>query len=484
VIVSFIFKNIIRNRKNSLVIVLLIASICFLFFLGNSLLGRSDRGMREAYVESLTGDLVIQKSGPVTMNMFGANTPVIDEYFKIPELPAYEMVKEIAAAESGVAGITSQVSTRAYLDLLGVREPVLLCGVDAGTYFSAFPGIELVAGRFLKDGEYGAMITVDRAEDLQKRGAKLPEMGTPLLFTAAGEAGFKIREVPLVGIYRYRNPGQLMNEIVISDPQTARVLAAIQVATAEAEMPEDFQDLFGTGLDDLFGESLFADRPEEPEAQDVFSVESLEAFLSASGDNGEEALVGGGWNFIILRLKPDVSAPAVIASLNRKFAASDVVAVDWRIAAGNSAILLFLVQFLLNGGVFLVSVAGIIAAVNILLISVFKRTREIGTLRAIGAGDGYIRSLILGENLVLSGGAGILGVLVGYGFICLINAADIFIPNALIASLLGGPVLRLSFIPSVAAASFAVALVLGFAAALFPVETAVRIDPIVAVRQG
>jgi putative ABC transport system permease protein len=287
-----------------------------------------------------------------------------------------------------------------------------------------------------------------------------------------------------VGIYRYRNPGQFMNGIVIVDPQTARVLAAIQVATAEAEMPEDFQDMFSTTLDDLFGEDLFAGGTEEPGTQDLFSVESLEAFLSGRQDDGEEPLAGGGWNFIILRLKPDVSAAAVIASLNKKFAASDVVAVDWRVAAGNSAILLLLVQFLLNGGVFLVSIAGIIAAVNILLISVFKRTREIGTLRAIGAGDGYIRFLILGENLVLAGGAGALGVLLGYGFICLINRMDIFIPNALIASLLGGPVLRLSFIPPVAAASFAVALVLGFAAALFPVETAVRINPVVAVRQG
>jgi ABC-type antimicrobial peptide transport system permease subunit len=440
--------------------------------------------MREAYVESLTGDLVIQKSGPVTMNMFGANTPIIDEYFKIPELPAYELIKEIAGSENGIVCLTSQVSTKAYLDLLGVRGPVLLCGVDAGTYFTAFPGIELVEGRFLKDGEYGAMITLDRAESLEKQGAGFPLIGTPLLFTAAGEAGFKIREVPLVGIYRYRNPGQLMNEIVITDPQTARVLAAIQVATADVEMPEDFLGLFDTKLDDLFNEALFTEEAWLQEAwpEEAFSVESLETFLATAGDNGE--VVGGGWNFIILRLKKNVSASAVIGSLNRKFASSGVLAVDWRIAAGNSAILLFLVQFLLNSGVFLVSIAGIIAAVNILLISVFKRTREIGTLRAIGAGDGYIRSLILGENLILAGGAGVLGLLPGYCFIRLVNAMDILIPNPLIASLLGGPVLRLAFIPSVAAASFVVALVLGFVAALFPVETAVRIDPIVAVRQG
>jgi ABC-type lipoprotein release transport system permease subunit len=482
-ILAFIFRNIIRNRKNSLVIVLLITSICFLFFLGNSLVGRSDRGMREAYIDSLTGDLVIQKRGPVTMNMFGANTPVIDEYFKIPELPAYDLVREIAASQAGVEHLTSQVSTKAYLDMPGLREPVLVCGVEAGTYFDAFPGIELVEGRFLEEGEYGAMITLARAESLERRGAAFPRIGTPLLFTAAGEAGFKIREVPLAGIYRYRNPGQYMNELVITDPQTARVLSAIQVAGAEAEPAGGFQDLFGVPLDDLFAEGVFAeDQGKVLPEQEVFSVESLETFLAGAG--GAEELAGGGWNFIILRVEKGVSSAALASSLNKKFASFDVIAVDWRVAAGNSAILLFLIQFLLNGGVFLVSLAGIIAAVNILLISLFKRTREIGTLRAIGAGDGYIRFLVLGENLVLSAGAGILGLLLGCGFIRVINGALIAIPNGLIASLLGGPVLRLSFIPSVALSSFAVALVLGLVTAVFPVEAAVRIDPMVAVRQG
>jgi ABC-type antimicrobial peptide transport system permease subunit len=478
VILPFIFRNIIRNRKNSLIIILLIGSMSFLFFLGNSLVVRADRGMREAYIDSLTGDLVIQKIGPVTMNMFGANTPVIDEYFKIPELPAYDLVREIAASQAGVERLTSQVSTKAYLDMLGVREPVLLCGVDAGSYFDAFPGIEIVEGRVLRDGEYGAMITLDRAESLERRGTEFPRLGTPLLFTAAGEAGFKIREVPLVGIYRYRNPGQYMNELVIADPQTARVLSAIQVAGADAEPPEEFQDLFGTGLDELFADDLFAgDQPQE-----AFSVESLETFLAGADDEG--AMAGGGWNFIILRLRKDASAAAVISSLNEKFASFDAAAVDWRIAAGNSAILLFFVQFFLNGGIFLVSVAGVIAAVNILLISLFKRTREIGTLRAIGAGDGYIRSLVLGENLVLAAGAGVLALILGYCFIRVVNGALIVIPNGLISSLLGGPVLRLSFIPQVALSSFAVALVLGLVSAVLPVEAAVRIDPIVAVRRG
>jgi putative ABC transport system permease protein len=422
------------------------------------------------------------------MNLFGANTPVIDEFFTIPEFPAFDYIRDIARNEPGVSQITSQVSTKAFLDAYDTRTAALLCGVDAATYFDMFPGIMLEAGRFLDPGEYGAMITVERAKRIADHAGIYPEMGAPLLLTAGGAMGFKIREVPLVGIFRYANPGPLMNEIVITDPQTARILASIQVASADMPEEDGSIDFLDAPIDDLFGESTFFGSDISEDTGDItgdaFSPDSITAYLSDLSNDEQAPLVGGDWNFIILRLKHGVRPGQVIASLNKKINPMGTTAVSWRIAAGNSAILLLLVQSLFNGGIFLMSTAGIIAAVNILLISVFKRNREIGTLRAIGAGDGYIRSLVLGENLILACIAGGLGILAGFWFIHAVNNAAIVIPNDLISSLLGGSVLTLHFIPPVAGISFGVAVFLGLAASVFPVETAVRIDPIVAVTQG
>jgi ABC-type antimicrobial peptide transport system permease subunit len=239
-------------------------------------------------------------------------------------------------------------------------------------------------------------------------------------------------------------------------------------------------------MDDLFGEdAVFSAGSDSVEDEiTAMSPDALAGFLSSFNGNESEELVGGDWNFIILRLEPGVRPGKVIASLNEKVSGMGALAVNWRIAAGNSAILLLLVQSLFNGGIFLMSAAGIIAAVNILLISVFRRTREIGTLRAIGAGDGYIRLLVLGENLILAAAAGALGILAGALRIYAVNSARVTIPNNIIASLLGGSVLNLHFIPSIASFSFAVAVFLGLASSVFPVETAVRINPIVAVTQG
>ena len=133
---------------------------------------------------------------------------------------------------------------------------------------------------------------------------------------------------------------------------------------------------------------------------------------------------------------------------------------------------------------FLVCAAGVITAINIMLISVFRRTREIGTLRAIGSSDSFIRLLILSENFILAVIAGAAGIIGGYFFLRMINTLEIHIYNELLASLLDGQVLMLEFLPNIAGFSFVLAVVLGLTASIYPVHATVRIEPMAALRQG
>ncbi|WP_461256973.1 ABC transporter permease [Treponema sp. R80B11-R83G3] len=480
-------RNIIRNKKNNIIIILLIAFITFIFFIGNSVIGMIDRGIRQAYIESLTGDVVLEKTSDITMNLFSANAPVISDYYNLPVLPAYNLVMETIAAEPKIDKITNQVSGKAFLDLMNVREPVLLCGIDAESYFSLFTGIILKEGRFLGAGEFGAMITEDRAQRIKMYSGQRPSIGTPLLLTSGGAMGFKIREVPLVGIYEYKNPGQFMNEIIIIDPQTVRVLNSIQVAGSynkdgyiNTEAGKSSTRLLTVDPDDIFSEA-FATNEESEEEQ--FSAEVLENYLRESKTETVQE-TGGDWNFIILRLKKGVSAGAFISSINKKIQPFGITAVNWRVAAGNSAILSLLVQVLFNSGIFLVCVAGVITVINILLITVFRRTREIGTLRAIGASDAYIRSLVFSENLIITLIAAFAGLLGGILFLLWINSLGINISNELIVSLFGGRILKLEVIPQITVVSFFMAVLFSLAASLYPVEVTVRIEPIVAVQRG
>jgi len=471
-------RNITKNIKDKAVIVLFIAVITFIFFIGNSVIESANRNVRSIFTDSLTGNIVLQKTGDITMNLFGANAPVIDDSFVIPVLPVYDIAMEIAGGESGIEGITSQVSGNAVLELLDVRETALLAGVDASSYFSLFPGILLEEGRFLKDCEYGAMITTERARRIEALSGQRPQIGMPLLLTTVGRTGFKIREVPLVGIFSYNNPGQLMNEIVITDPQTVRVLNSIQVAGAWKT--HDISLDFGNGnFDDIFNSAFTLDS----EVEEVeFTVDMLHDFLLESDTDTTQA--GGDWNFIILRLKEGFSPASVIKALNDKLQPYGLTAVDWRIASGVSSILLLLVMVLFNLGVFLICVGGIIAVINILFISVFRRVREIGTLRAIGASDVYIRSLIYTENLLAGLVAGAIGVLAGIIFIRFVNSLGLNINNDLLASILNGKILQIEFTGYIALYSFLIAVVLGLASTIYPIEVAVRIEPVAAVQRG
>jgi ABC-type lipoprotein release transport system permease subunit len=480
---QLIWRNLVRNKKSNMIVLALIGVITFIFFIGSSIIGRTMQSMRDAYSDSLTGDVVIEKAEDVSMNLFGANVAVIDDYFSIPVLVGHDALASIAASEPEVAGMTSQVSSRAMFNMEGYHSPVLVAGIDAATYFPLFPGVKLIDGRFLRAGEFGAMITADKARAIEAATGRWPIGEVPLL-TAGGGFGFKIRSVPIVGIFEYKNSGQFMSEVVLTDAQTVRVLASIQTAASDAQTGGDVAPFLNTDVDDLFAGP---DEPSEAAATDAgLSPDAVSSFLSESRKNEPEPAVGGDWNFIILRLKKGLfsSSDSFISSLNKKLAPYGAVAVNWQTAAGESATMLILIQLLFRSGIILVCIVCIITIINILLISVFKRKREIGTLRAIGAADAYIRKLILGENVVLGCVSGLAGVFAGAMFLYLVNSAHIGLSNNLIASLLGGQILHINLFPASAVSSFALAVLLGFAASLYPVETAVRIQPAEALRDS
>ena len=110
---------------------------------------------------------------------------------------------------------------------------------------------------------------------------------------------------------------------------------------------------------------------------------------------------------------------------------------------------------------------GGIGIMNIMLVSVTERTREIGTRLAIGARESDILTQFLIEAIVLSLAGGALGIALGViGNQVVYKLTNFFIPTAPYSILIG----------------FGFAALVGIAFGYFPARKAAKLNPIDALR--
>jgi putative ABC transport system permease protein len=112
-------------------------------------------------------------------------------------------------------------------------------------------------------------------------------------------------------------------------------------------------------------------------------------------------------------------------------------------------------------------IVGGIGIMNIMLVSVTERTREIGIRLAIGARERDVLTQFLVEAVMMSALGGLVGILFGLG-----------------ASAVGTHFLKIPFVPSVGivALAFIFSAGIGVAFGYFPARRAARLDPIEALR--
>jgi putative ABC transport system permease protein len=110
---------------------------------------------------------------------------------------------------------------------------------------------------------------------------------------------------------------------------------------------------------------------------------------------------------------------------------------------------------------------GGIGIMNIMLVSVSERTREIGVRMAVGAKPWHILAQFMTEAVALSMAGGVLGVAIGV------------VAARTVAARFGFPFFMR---PGMAALSFGFSALVGVAFGLFPARKAARLDPIDALR--
>lgn len=119
---------------------------------------------------------------------------------------------------------------------------------------------------------------------------------------------------------------------------------------------------------------------------------------------------------------------------------------------------------------------GGIGIMNIMLVTVTERTREIGLRRAVGAKSRHILAQFLTESVVLTTIGGLIGLAIGYMFSTRISSLISF-----------GPPGRMSDIttaidPQIAILAVGISVAVGIIFGMFPAFRAARLDPATALR--
>ncbi|KDE50042.1 MULTISPECIES: ABC transporter permease [Geobacillus] len=123
---------------------------------------------------------------------------------------------------------------------------------------------------------------------------------------------------------------------------------------------------------------------------------------------------------------------------------------------------------LMLGGIAGISLlVGGIGIMNIMLVSVSERTKEIGIRKAVGAKRRHILLQFLVEAVVLSSCGGAIGVVLGFGV------------GQVLKSVMG---MTISYSPSVSLLAFLFSLLVGVVFGVFPANKAAKLDPIQALR--
>ena len=135
--------------------------------------------------------------------------------------------------------------------------------------------------------------------------------------------------------------------------------------------------------------------------------------------------------------------------------------------------ILSLINYLFIGIAAISLVVGGIGIMNIMLMTVMERTKEIGVMKATGATNKTVLILFLGEAAVVGLVGGLIGFLLGFG------------GSVITANIIGnmvGITMKIIFSPAIFLGSIGFSVIVGVVSGVYPAMRASKLDPVEALR--
>ena len=120
-----------------------------------------------------------------------------------------------------------------------------------------------------------------------------------------------------------------------------------------------------------------------------------------------------------------------------------------------------------------------IGIANTMIMAIYERTREIGTLKAMGASRSDIRSIFMLEAGFIGLIGGVVGLVLSWGLGAFLNVIIAFIAKR---GSMPAPDHLFLLTPGLAIEALVFAFLIGMVAGLYPAARAARLDPLTALR--
>jgi len=466
-------KNTRLYFRKRLPLALFLAGTLALLFLGNTVFSGTDAGLSRTFQTSLTADLSISSASDDPFTLFGSELPLLGEFFKMPLILDYDHVLETVRRTLPEALVEPVVVGAAKISHQGFSSPSPLFSVDIRDYLAFFPSLKVILGAPPEPGKPALFLNRKLYEKATRALGHAPALGDSFLLASAQDNSFALREAPLAGVFDYPAYDPILENVALVDVGTGRALAGYFITQAQAAGAES--SVTTASIDDLFAGASDSQAP----TTEGISFEKVTESLATQGKAPVEDPKT--WNFLLIRTRSPV-AGAVALGQALKTAAAPVQIRDWRDTAGGNAKTVWFIQMLFNVGLIFISLVAGLIVMNSMSLAVAERTREIGTMRSLGASRGWVGRLVSWETIVLVTGAGVVGVAFGSLLIGLAGwLGGLPIDNPFLASLLGtDKYLPALSVPLMIEHVF-LSLILGAVATILPVKKALRVTPLQAM---
>ena len=455
-----------------------------LLFFVNSVFESTNQGLKSSFVRSLTGDAAVSAKSDVPFGLFGVEIPIISEYENIPPLNGYNDMVPLFEEADIIESWTPVVSAAASLEAGDSSTSVPVFGIDPETYFSVCSDIKILKGDPADISSGGMFINKVLLDDIEKEIGRKLDYGETLKLSMYSDGSFRIRQGFFAGVHEYISYTEPLDRVILADAVLVRSIANYTLGyggeNTDSLNNEKEEDLFQ--MDDLFSD------PEDiiSAGEDSFSLEELEDSISDTDARTDLVMTdSGAWSFVLF--KSSEGKEKALYRFLKKTAAEKGWPVDvlgWRNAAGMSAQAAFALQSAFYGGMIFILLGAVLVIMNALVISVFERISEIGTMRGIGAEKSFIRKLFIAESMILMMTASAAGIILGAAVSFLVSKNGIVLKNDLLITLFGGELIKplLSF--KAVFLHLFIAAVVGSIAWIYPVSIAMKIQPVEIMGKG